>query len=243
MQNSIDGRDRAAWSFLTQRLAKSNKTFGDVLGYWDSLRVGNMLPARSDLDPRVIQTALANAFILDRTRPGTIRIRIAGGHMNALMGMEVRGMPIRAFFDLLERRRLMDLVEAVFTKPALLELDLVSNNRSGPTLEGKMLILPMRDAENGVTKALGCLVTSGDIGATPCRFRISRDVLTPIAATAVAKPPPAMAGFSEPVTPFEARPAIDAPEPKSEWRTARQMPKELEVASEPGPVPWLRIVR
>jgi len=56
MQNSIDGRGEAAWSFLTQRLTRTSKTFGDVLRYWNALRVGTDLPARSDLDPRVIQT-------------------------------------------------------------------------------------------------------------------------------------------------------------------------------------------
>ena len=243
MQNSIDGRGEAAWSFLTQRLSKTSKTFGDVLGYWHSLRVGTAMPARSDMDPRVIQAALANAFILDRIRPETIRIRVAGGHMNELMGMEVRGMPIRAFFDLLERRRLMSLVEAVFSKPALLELDLVSNNRSGPTIDGKMLILPMRGAAGDVNKALGCFVTQGDIGQTPLRFRIQRDVLTPIAATNTPKPAPAMAGFSEPATAFEARPAGEGPKPNSYTRPSNQVPKDLEAASKPGPVPWLRIVR
>ena len=243
MQNSIDGRGEAAWSFLTQRLTRTSKTFGDVLRYWNALRVGTDLPARSDLDPRVIQTALANAFILDRTRPGTIRIRVAGGHMNDLMGMEVRGMPIRAFFDLLERRRLMDLVATVFTKPALLELDLVSNNRSGPIIEGKMLILPMRDAAGDVSKALGCLVTHGDIGQTPRRFRIQRDVVTPIAVTQTPKPAPAMAGFSEPATSFEARPTGAASTPNTGIDRTPQIPTDLEAASKPGPVPWLRIVR
>lgn len=240
MQNSIDGRGGAAWSFLAQRLAKSSKTFGDVLGYWDSLRVGNALPARSDLDPRMIQSALVNAFILDRARPGAVRIRVAGGHMNALMGMEVRGMPIRAYFDLLERRRLMELVETVFTAPALLELDLASNNRSGPTLEGKMLILPMHDTAGEVTKALGCLVTHGDIGTAPRRFHIRRDAVTKLAVPPAAKRTPAMAGFDEAATPFEARPAA---KPVDDDKTSRQIPAELEAASKPGPVPWLRIVR
>lgn len=242
MNTSNEGRSQEAWSFLTHRLAKSSKTFADVLAYWDSLRVGTELPARSDLDPRLIQSALPHSFILDRARPGTIRIRVAGGHMNTLMGMEVRGMPIRAFFDLLERRRLMDLAETVFTAPALLELDLVSNNRAASPLSGKMLILPMRDHEGHVTKALGCLVTNGDVGVTPRRFHIQRDVLTPITMrTAAVAPPSAIAGFNEPVSPFEARPAQDTPQ-----RTAPGVPvipKELEQASEPGPVPWLRIVR
>jgi hypothetical protein len=245
MENSIEGRGAAAWAFLAHRLTKSHRVFGEVLQYWDGLRDGATLPARADLDPRVIQSALSNSFILDRTRPGTIRMRVAGGHMNALMGMEVRGMPIRAFFDLLERRRLMELVETVFTGPALLELDLISENQSGAPLTGKMLILPMRDHAGQVTKALGCLVTTGAIGATPRRFRIRREVLTAIEpAKAAQKFTPALSGFAERRAPFEPAPVADATPTFVHSRpSVKAIPKDLEDASEPGPVPWLRIIR
>jgi hypothetical protein len=235
----MEGRGDAAWKFLAHRLTKSSKPFGDVLQYWDSLREGAVLPARADLDPRAIQSALSNSFILDRTRPGTIRLRVAGGHLNALMGMEVRGMPIRAFFELLERRRLMELVEAVFTGPALLELDLISENQLGAPVTGKMLILPMRDHAGEVTKALGCIVTEGTIEATPRRFRIRREVLTPILPSSPqASVASVLPGFSEAATPFETAPVRQGP-----LSTDRKIPRELEDASEPGPVPWLRIVR
>lgn len=245
MDNSIEGRGQAAWTFLAHRLTKSHRVFGEILQYWDSLRDGATLPARADLDPRVIQSALSNSFILDRTRPGTIRMRVAGGHMNALMGMEVRGMPIRAFFDLLERRRLMELVETVFTGPALLELDLISENQSGVPLTGKMLILPMRDHAGQVTKALGCLVTTGTIGATPRRFRIRREVLTPIEPTkATQKLMPALSGFAESRAPFDPAPAKDdVPTFVRAQPPAKAIPKHLEDASEPTAVPWLRIIR
>lgn len=239
-------RDTPAWRFLAHRLGKQNRIFGNVLNYWDSLRSGATLPARADLDPRVIQSALPNAFILDRARPGSIRMRVAGGHLNDLMGMEVRGMPIRAFFDLTERRRLMALVETVFTAPSLLELDLMSDDPAQEAIVGKMLILPMRDQAGQVSKALGCLVTAGTIGQAPRRFKIHRETLTPIdAVTSFAKDlPPASAplevedrfpvrGFAEPVATFKSARAPAAPAASP----------ELVEASDPGPVPWLRIVR
>ena len=70
----------------------------EVEAYWSGLRDGRAMPARADVDPRGIQSALEYAFILERIAPGVARFRVAGMHLNDLMGMEVRGMPLTAMF-------------------------------------------------------------------------------------------------------------------------------------------------
>ena len=82
-----------------------------VEAYWEALRGMNQLPKRSQIDPRGIEMALENTFILERIAPGIARLRIAGGHLNDLMGMEVRGMPLTALFCQPARRGLSDLLE------------------------------------------------------------------------------------------------------------------------------------
>lgn len=220
---------------MSHRMQRDDPILSQVMRYWDSLRDGDILPARSDLDPRVIQNALGQAFILDRARPGTVRFRVAGHHLNALMGMEVRGMPIRAFFELMERRKLMEHVEACFTAPALLELDLVTEEEGRPPMFGRMLILPMRDHEGGVTKALGCLATDGIVGTPPRRFKLQREQLTPVSyapvATSRAPVQPVTRGMAESYSPY-------APAPIN--RATTPAPTERLDATD---VPYLKVVR
>jgi hypothetical protein len=41
-----------------------------VEAYWNALRGDKLLPKRSEIDPRGIERALENAFILERIAPG-----------------------------------------------------------------------------------------------------------------------------------------------------------------------------
>ncbi|MEL6207154.1 MAG: PAS domain-containing protein, partial [Pseudomonadota bacterium] len=87
--------------------------------YWHSLRGNRIVPARSEVDPRRIENALEYAFIVERIAPGMARFRLAGMHLNDLMGMEVRGMPLTAFFDPDARKRVSAAMERVFDDPAI----------------------------------------------------------------------------------------------------------------------------
>jgi hypothetical protein len=79
-----------------------------AIGYWDSLRGARCLPARMDLDPGMLRPHLQDAAILEVAGPGSLRIRLGGARINALLGMDVRGLPLRALFDLSERARVSD---------------------------------------------------------------------------------------------------------------------------------------
>ncbi|WP_371153339.1 PAS domain-containing protein [Jannaschia sp. 2305UL9-9] len=150
--------------------------------YWSSLRSGRNLPRREALDPRAMSLTLGHSMILDRVRPGTVRIRLGGRVMNSLMGMEVRGLPIRAIFDVAQRARAIDLVEQVFEAPATLELDLISRTDSAIT-HARMLILPLQDASGAVSKALTCIALEAFDPEPPHRFTILRDRLNPLSPT------------------------------------------------------------
>ena len=145
---------------------------GTILGHWASLRLGDEVPRRVDLDPQALAHALPNAFLLERPRPDMARFRLAGQHLHHTMGMDVRGMPLRAFFEISDRKRLMDLVNRVFSSPATLDMELVSDAQGRATLEGRMCLLPLRGADGLVNRALGVLATDGLIGLPPRRFRI-----------------------------------------------------------------------
>lgn len=145
---------------------------------WAALRHGTAPPARADLRPEALGPALPCAFLIDRARPGKLRFRLAGQHLSRLMGLDVRGMPLRAFFELGDRSALMEKAEQVFEQPAMLRLQLVSDAQGCTVLDGQMLLLPLRGRSGRVDRALGVLATDGPLGLPPRRFRIRRAALS-----------------------------------------------------------------
>jgi len=163
-----------------RRDAMINPVVSDLIRYWEGLRQGADVPRRADVDPREIREALSYSFILDHVRPGTVRFRLAGQHLTELMGMDVRGMPLRSFFELSDRKRLMEFVEMVFEGPCSLDIELVSDAQGRAPLDGRMTLMPLKDGEGRVSRALGIMVTDGVVGLPPRRFRIRRPSLHPI---------------------------------------------------------------
>ncbi len=146
----------------------------EVRAYWEGLRDGGSLPARDHIDPRGIAGALENTFLLERVAPGVARFRIAGMQLHDLMGMDVRGMPMSALFEPAARNRLADGIEGVFSDPAVLELWLEAERGIGrPSLEGRMILLPLVGSKGETDLALGCLAMEGALGRAPRRFAIS----------------------------------------------------------------------
>ncbi|WP_370285985.1 PAS domain-containing protein [Pseudooceanicola nanhaiensis] len=182
----------------------------EVEGYWQALRAGRLVPRRSEVDPRGIERALEFAFILERIAPGLARMRIAGSHLSELMGMEVRGMPLSAFFTPDGRAICGEVLEQVFDTPAVAELKLEAERGMGkPAVEAKMLLLPLKSDLGDITRALGVLSTQGEIGRTPRRFDIMGQRISKLLDDTVAAPkfPAApLPGFAEPAPQFAAAP-------------------------------------
>ncbi len=149
--------------------------------YWNALRGARLVPGRLEIDPRGIEGALANAFVVERIAPGVARLRLAGSHVTDLMGMDVRGMPLCALIAPEHRARFAGYLDEVFCAPARLVMDLGAERALGkPRCEGRMVLLPLTDSENRITRALGVLCTRGAIGRTPRRFTMQAQRLVPL---------------------------------------------------------------
>lgn len=206
-------------SLTRARMDMRFPVINEVHAYWEALRNGRPLPLRSEVDPRGIERALENAFVLERIAPGMARFRLAGMHLNDLMGMEVRGMPLTAFFTPKAREEMTRVLEAVFSGPEIVELTLTAEIGIGkPAIEGKLLILPLRSDLGDITRALGCFATIGAVGRSPRRFEITSVKTTKIRGAETAAPQAAakaqrtadQSGFNEAAAPFVDAPA--APE-------------------------------
>lgn len=195
--------------------AMQNAIVQQMRAYWEALRPPGDLPRRDQIDPRGIESALEYALLVERVAPGIARIRLGGMHLNDLMGMEVRGMPLSALTEPDARQPLADALEQVFAGPALADLSVSAARALGrPALRGRLVLYPIRSDNGRIDRALGALVMEGDFGRPPRRLsidavRMERVVLAPV-ATVQDRPAP-VPGFAEPAATFA--PARHAPRP------------------------------
>ncbi|WP_298863543.1 PAS domain-containing protein [uncultured Sulfitobacter sp.] len=186
-----------------------------VEAYWDALRAGREMPKRAEIDPRGIESALENTFILERVAPGVARLRIAGSHLHDIMGMEARGMPLTAFFEQDARIKVAGLLEEVFQTPATAHVTMRSGGNLGqPALEARMILLPLKSDLGDVSRILGCMVCLGQLGTVPRRFDLTNISVhrLGLAPLVEPQPDPVREEFSAPQMPFTPQPmsaAID----------------------------------
>ncbi|ANT59079.1 diguanylate cyclase [Salipiger sp. CCB-MM3] len=145
-----------------------------IEAYWQGL-VGadGQIPLRSQIDPRGIESALEYAFLGERIAPMLAKLRVAGTHLNELMGMETSGMPLSALIAPEDRDQLGAAIAKLFADGVEVRMHLVAEEGFGKSrLTGDMVLLPLRSDMGDLSRMIGALVTHGRVGRTPRRFRI-----------------------------------------------------------------------
>ncbi|MEL6449881.1 MAG: PAS domain-containing protein [Pseudomonadota bacterium] len=231
----MDKSDRNPHNILTMtefRAEVGYSAISQVEAYWEGLRGARLMPKRSEIDPRGIESALEYTFVLERIAPGMARIRIAGSHLSDLMGMEVRGMPLTSLITPPCRRQINDVLEDVCQRPAACELRLNAETTvTKPHLDARLLLLPLKSDLGDVSRILGCMVAQGEIGHTPRRFDVVGAKIRPISAPSTVPAPP------KPVkTP-------DRAEAREKAQGFAEAPAAFESHTPRPDVPYLRVVK
>lgn len=220
-----------------------------VEAYWDGLRNGRPVPARSEIDPRGMQNALEYAFILERIALGVARFRLAGMHLTDLMGMEVRGMPLTAMFIPDSRATLSEALEAVLETPQITVITLkAERGMARGAMDAQLLLCPLKSDLGDVNRILGCLQSKGEIGRQPRRFEVvdihSRPLLTgnPMAQNFATTPSgkPLPAGFAEAKKAFDDQTAGRGKDREAPTTTT---PRCDPISKLPNGKPVLRLVK
>ncbi|MBY5932592.1 PAS domain-containing protein [Tateyamaria omphalii] len=201
-----------------------------VEAYWEGLRGARVMPKRSEIDPRGIESALEYTFVLERIAPGMARIRIAGSHLGDLMGMEVRGMPLTSLITPPCRRQIADAIEDVCQRPAVCELRMSGETTiSKPQMDARLLLLPLKSDLGDVSRILGCMVAHGDIGHTPRRFNVVGARIRPISAPSTA--------------PVPVKPVAQTDTQNAKVDGFAESQKNFETTTPRSDVPYLRLVK
>jgi len=167
--------------------------------YWTALRQGNDVPNRSQIDPRGLENILSQTFVVERIAPGIARFRLAGQKLNEMAGMEVRGMPLTAFFTPAARKQVSASLEHMFDTPSIVELTLTTvATRSYPAQEARILMLPLRSDLGDVSRALGVFVSEGNPTKTSQRFEVVATELRPVTAITPIKKQPTLGSPTKP---------------------------------------------
>ncbi len=240
-----DSSDNSNVISLDRRLhdtaPNSFKACRDLNTYWDALRGVRMMPARSEFDPRGIEQTLACTFIAEKVAPSVARVRVAGSVMNDALGMDVRGMPITAFFDPMSRDSLSEATRDLFTSPAMVTIELSARRGFGrKPLRARMVLLPLSDEQGHVTRLVGCLDVLGGLDKAPRRFKI-----TSIHRTEISGEEPIPTGphvpFSPKVIEKPAREFAFCEAPVS-FRSKRRAPSQEAKTTEQAARSGLRLV-
>lgn len=174
----------------TSNVVKMSDRFGmrsfpacqQVEAYWEALCSETGIPHRSAIDPRGIEDALNFAFILETIGKGHARVRIAGLHLNEVMGFEFRGMPLSSMINVPSRDAFRRALTAVTSSPAKMELSLEDKDKWGmPPLRARMVLLPLQNDDGEINRILGCFETFGShSGARHRRFDLKEARKTPV---------------------------------------------------------------
>ena len=196
------------------RNAMKFPAIAQVDAYWEGLRRGRAMPDRAEVDPRGLEGALEFAFMLEQIAPSVGRMRVAGMHLADILGMEVRGMPLTAFFEPASRERVGQVLADVVTTPKVADLLLTSDRGLGrPALSARLYLAPLSNGDGNAMRVLGCLQSSGGLGRTPRRFRVQLVQMRRIVSTETHIPAPAapVPAFSEDAAIFRHAPRGSGP--------------------------------
>jgi hypothetical protein len=120
--------------------------------------------------------ALPHAFLLERIAPGLARLRTAGQGLCTHLGAEARGLPISVLMSAASRPQLGHWLDRCFEDPALVELGVTA--RRGPLrppMSARLLLLPLRDQDGQVTRALGGIFPVAGALLSNIRFDLQED--------------------------------------------------------------------
>lgn len=130
--------------------------------YWRSITLPGQIPFRHDVQPKAIGPCLSHVYLASIVAPGLARLRFAGQELANIFGMDPRGMPMSALYDLRGRQRLGQEITRLCETPTIVELPLqTSQGFLRRPVHGRMSMLPLKDETGAVTRFMGAIVFDG----------------------------------------------------------------------------------
>jgi hypothetical protein len=134
----------------------------DLYQYWQNLRGKRSAPDRSEIEPADIRHLLGHTFILEVVSRQEYRFRLAGTKVCALYGREMKGKDFAAFWERRDREAVATMLSAITSDAAATVMGLKGRSDHGRDLDMEVIMLPLRQRDEGYTRILGSLVAMDD---------------------------------------------------------------------------------
>ncbi len=135
---------------------KSEKTQKLFL-YWDRLRNGRTAPRRTEIEPADIKALLADTFILECDARGEPVFRLAGTHVCAIYGRELKGFAFDSLWPAKDAQLFSRLLKNTFSGSQVLVASFDGISRNERVAPFEMIVLPL-DGGAGSPRALGAMI-------------------------------------------------------------------------------------
>jgi hypothetical protein len=128
-----------------------------VYAYWNAQRGSRPAPERTDIDPADIRHALSDTFMLAADFVDRLRFRLAGTHVCALFGREIKGDAFTERWSDASRNAVDDLLAISTTETIGAVAGLTARTDDGDATDLEMLLLPLAHSGQARIRALGVL--------------------------------------------------------------------------------------
>lgn len=140
---------------LTGKIIMNTRGSRSLYRYWHTIKDGDKLPGRHDVEPRGLKEVLPWIFILDRIDWEVASFRIAGTGICEHYGRELRGSNFLSFWLGDCRRTTRSLIENVVKMPTPAFMDFEAQAINGRHMYGEILLLPLAPHAGGFAQVLG----------------------------------------------------------------------------------------
>lgn len=134
-----------------------SKTSMQLFQYWNLIRGDRELPRRDEIEPSAIRKLLPELFILERDSFGSIKFRLAGTHVCALFGQELRGQQFGTLWFGPQAGRTLQVSRQVMARHVPVMLSAIALTEDRRELEIEALLLPLASNEGHSDRILGSL--------------------------------------------------------------------------------------
>lgn len=129
----------------------------ELYDYWDSVRGTRAAPRRLEIEPGSIGSLLPYVFVLERLDPVSYRFRLAGTHVCAYFGMELRGRQFTGLWPAKERDAVESLLFSVTEDAAGAVAGLEGREQGGRMARFELLLLPLSTRLDRYDRVIGSI--------------------------------------------------------------------------------------
>ena len=149
-----ESRQRLATEQVTSMKHPSTRA---VFDYWDRKRGTRPAPARAEINPSEIRTALGDTFMLAADFTDHLRFRLAGTRVCALFGREIKGEAVTELWGETSRKSVDALIAGVVHESDGVVAGVTARTEDGGETDLELLLLPLAHSGHARIRAIGVL--------------------------------------------------------------------------------------